>query len=175
MENLAFKKYAPKYQSGIRNDNLVVMVKDLKGILDMVSLDIYQITNYLIFFKKAYHLLDFQKTWVFHEHQSVIVRSQVLFQKSDYLKYQCFGSTGSENGKIFIRTDLFPTSDHKFSSLRQLKSICSFHVSEIFNFQNAMHKCSKNIFISCTFSCKDSFIFKKYTQKWKYNRTTNCP
>ena len=66
----------------------------------------WHIPNYELFklFKRAYHLLDFQKVWIFHEHQSVIVRSQVLFNsKSDYLKCQYFGSEG---GKMFIRTDL---------------------------------------------------------------------
>ena len=56
------------------------MVKGLKGILGKVSLDVYQIINLFKLFKKAYHLLDLQKTWIFHEYQSVIILSQVLFQ-----------------------------------------------------------------------------------------------
>ena len=85
------------------------MVKDLKGILGMVSLDIYQITNLFKFFKRAYHLLNFQKTWIFHEHPKCDCMKPGFISKLDYLKYQCFGSTGLEDGKMFIRTGLFPT------------------------------------------------------------------
>ena len=82
------------------------MVKDLKGILGKVSLDIYQITNYS---KEHIICLIFEKLGFFHEHQDVIVLKPGFISKSDYLKCQCFGSIGSEGGKIFIRTDLFPT------------------------------------------------------------------
>ena len=42
----------------------------------------WHIPNYQLFklFKRVYHLLDFQKTWIFHEHQSVIVWRQVQNQ-----------------------------------------------------------------------------------------------
>ena len=66
------------------------MVKDLKGILGMVNLDIYQITNLFKLFERAYHLLDFRKIWIFHEHQSVIIAKPGFISKSDYLKYQLF-------------------------------------------------------------------------------------
>ena len=110
------------------------MVKDLKRILGMVSLDIYQITNYSSYSKKHIICLIFKRFWIFHEHQSVIVQSQVLFNsKSDYLKCQCFGSIGSEGGKMFIQTDLFLTMITNFFKFKTIEN--HFFISYFINFQ----------------------------------------
>ena len=49
-----------------------------------------------------------------------------FISKSDYLKYQCFGSTGSEGGKVFIQTDLFLTVITNFQVLDNWKAFVHF-------------------------------------------------
>ena len=67
-----------------------------------------------------------------------------------------------------------PDNNHKFSSLKQLKPILYFTFQKTFNFQNAMHKYLKHNSIHFV-HVRTKLFFKKYTQKWNYNRTTNCP
>ena len=91
-----------------KEGNFVIMVKDLKRILGIVSLDIYQITNYSIF-QKSISFAWFSKDSNFSWTSKCDYVKPSFISKSDYLKCQCFGSTGSEGGKVFIWMDLFPT------------------------------------------------------------------
>ena len=132
MENLASRKYAPKYQSGIRKDNLVVMVKDLKGILDMVSLDIYQIINYSSFSKKHIICLIFKRLGFFMNIKVWLCEARFYF-KIRLFEISMFRLNWFRKWENIYPNRFFPDNDHKiFSSLKQLKSIPLFHVSEIF-------------------------------------------
>ena len=120
----------------------------------------WHIPNYQLF-KRAYHLLDFQKTWIFHEHQSVIVWSQVYF-KIRLFEMSMFWLNWLRRWENIYLNGSVPDNDHKFSSLRQFANHSLFHVSKIFNFQNAMHKRWKHKSIHFI-HVRTKFFFKKYT------------
>ena len=73
--------------------------------------------------------------------------------------------------------EFVPGNDHKFSSLRQLKSIYLFHVSKFLEFKMQCTNVWRiSLFISCTHSCKDKVLFSKSAHKGEIiNTTTNCP
>ena len=99
--------------------------------------------NYQLFklFKRAYHLLDFQKTWVFHEYQSVVcVKPGFIQFKLRLFEMSMFRLNWLRRWESVYPNGCIPDSNHKFSSLRQLKNISLLHFSKIFRIQNAMHK-----------------------------------
>ena len=119
------------------------MVKDLKGILGMVSLNIYQITNYSIYSKEHIICLIFKRLGFSINIKMWLCEARFYF-KIRLFEMSMFWLNWLRRWESVYLNGFVPDNDHTFSSLRQLKSICSFHVSKIFNFQNAMHKCWKH-------------------------------
>ena len=146
------------------------MVKDLRGILSMISLDVYQITNHSSYLREHVICLIFERLGFFMNTKVWFVWSQVLFNsKSDYLKCQCCGSTGSEGGKMFIWTKFFLTLIRNFQVWDNWKVFVYFMFEKFLEFKiQCTNVWSTSLFISCTHSCKDSFVFKKCTQRWNY-------
>ena len=119
------------------------MVKGLKEILGKVSLDIYQITNYSSYSKEHIICLIFKRLEFFMNTKVWLYEVRFYF-KIRLFEISMFWLNWLRRWESVYPNRFIPNDDHKFSSLGQLKSICSFHVSEIFNFQNAMHKCWKD-------------------------------
>ena len=135
------------------------MVKGLKRILGMVSLDIYQITNYSSFSKKYIICLIFKRLGFFMNTKVWLCDTRFYF-KIRLLEMSMLWLNWLKRWENVYPNEFVPDTDHKFSSLRQLKSICLFHVSKIFNFQNTMHKCWKYKSIHFV-HVRTKFFFKK--------------
>ena len=147
------------------------MVKGLKGIFGYGKSR--HISNYQLFklFKRAYHLLDFQKAWIFYEHQNVIVWSQVLFQNQTIWNVNVLAQLVQKVGKCLSKR----ICSRQWSQIFKFKTICKpFFISCFRNFQSIMHKCLKHKSIYFI-HVRIEFFFKKYTQKCNLNRNTYCP
>ena len=107
------------------------MVKDLKGILSMVSLDVYQNINYSSYSKEHIICLIFESFLDFSRTSKCDYVKPGFISKSDYLKYQCFGSNWLRKWESVYPNGFVPDNDHKFSILRQFENHSLFHVSEI--------------------------------------------
>ena len=111
----------------------VIMVEDLKGILGMVSLDIYQITNYSSF-QKSISFAWFSKGLGFSWTPKCDYAKPGFIQfKISLSEISMFWLNWLRRWESVYPKGFIPNNDHKFSSLRQFTNHSSlFHVSEIF-------------------------------------------
>ena len=90
-------------------------------------------------------MLDFQKAWIFHEHQSVVyVKPNFIQFKIKLFEMSIFWPNWLRRWENVYPDGYVPDDDHKSSSVRQFENHSLFLVSKIFNFQNAMHKFLKH-------------------------------
>ena len=80
-----------------------------------------------------------------------------FISKSDYLKYQCFGSTGLEDGKVFIRTDLFPMMITNFQVLDNWKTFVHFMFQRFLKYNAQTFEAQVYLF----HVCKSKVLFQK--------------
>ena len=109
----------------------------------MVNLDIYQITNYSIFSNEHIIYLIFKRLGFFMNTKMWLCEARFYF-KIRLFEISMFRLNWFRKLENVYPNGFVPDNDHKFSSLRQFENHSLFHVSEIFNFQNAMHKCWKH-------------------------------
>ena len=133
------------------------MVKDLKGILGMVSLDISQITNYSSYSKEHIICLIFERLGFSMNIKMWLCETRFYF-KIRLFEISMFRLNWLRRWESIYPNGFVPDNDHKFSSLRQFANHYLFHVSENFNFQNVIHKCWKHKFYSFH-ACKDKVLF----------------
>ena len=137
------------------------MVKDLKRILGMVSLDIYQITNYSSFSKEHIICLIFEILGFFMNIKMWLCEARFYFKirlfEISMFRFNWLRRWGSVYPNGFI-----PDNDHKFSSLKQFEKH-SF-IPCFRNFQSIMHKCLKHKFIHFV-HVRTEFFFKKVHMK----------
>ena len=138
----------------------------------MVSLDIYQITNYSSFSEEHIIYLIFKRFGFLWIPKYDCVKPGFI-SKSDYLKYQCFGSTGLEDGKVFIQTDLFPIVITNFQVLNNWKAFL-YSIFQKFSDYNA--QMFKAQVYSYTYSCKDRVLIRFGTVLvFLARRGSDCP
>ena len=140
------------------------MVKDLKWILSMVSLNVYQNINYSSYSKKHIICLIFERLGFFMNIKMWLCEARFYF-KIRLFEISMFRLNWLRKWESIYPNGFAHDNDHKFSSLIQFENHSLFHVSEISNFQNAMHKCwkHKSIHFMYIYSCKDKVLFQKYT------------
>ena len=139
------------------------MVNDLKEILGMVSLDIYQITNYSCYSKKHIICLIFKMLEFFINIKMWLCEARFYF-KIRLFEMSMFWLNWLRKWEGVYSNGFVLDNDHKFSSLRQFANHSLFHVSENFNFQNAMHKYWKHKSIHFI-HVRTKFFFKKVHMK----------
>ena len=130
----------------------------------MVSLDMYQITNYSNYSKEHIICLIFKRFKFFMNIKMWLYKARFYsIPKSDYWKCQSFRSTGLEGGKLFIQTDLFSIMITNFQVLDNWKAFVHFMFQK---FSISRMQCISIGNTSHSFnSCKDKVLFQKYTQK----------
>ena len=135
------------------------MVKGLKGILGMVSLDIYQITNYSIYSKEHIICLIFKRLGFFMNTKVWLCEVRFYF-KIRLFEISMFRLNWLRKWKNIYPNGFVPEKwSQNFSSLKQFEKhsfIPSFR-----NFQSIMHKCLKHKFIYFMY-VRTKFFFKKY-------------
>ena len=127
----------------------------------MVSLDIYQIINYSSYSKEYIICLIFERLGFFMNTKVWLCEAKFYF-KIRLFEMSMFRLNWLRRWESVYPNGFVPNNDHKFSSLKQFANHSLFHVSETFNFQNAMHKCWKHKFIHFV-HVRTKFFFKKYT------------
>ena len=137
------------------------MVKDLKGILDMVSLDIYQITNYSSYSKENIICLIFERLGFFMNIKVWLCEARFYF-KIRLFEMSMFWLNWLRRWESVYPNRFIPDNDHKFSSLRQFEK--HFFIPCFRNIQNIMHKCLKHKFIHFV-HVRTKFFFLRSTRK----------
>ena len=120
------------------------MVKDLKGNLGMVSLDIYQITSYSSFSKEHIICLIFKKFGFFMNTKVWLCEVRFYF-KIRLFEMSMFRLNWLRRWESIYQNGFILNNDHKFLSFGQLKK--HFFIPCFKNFQNIMHRCLKHKFI----------------------------
>ena len=140
------------------------MVKDLKGILGMVSLDIYQITNYSSHSKEHIIYLIFKRLGFFMNTKVWLCETKFYF-KIRLFEISMFQFNWLKKWESIYPNEFVPNNDHKFLNLRQFEK--HFFIPCFKNFQNIMHKClkHKSIHFVYIYSSKDKILFSKSTRK----------
>ena len=138
------------------------MVKGLKGIFGYGKSR--HIPNYQLFkfFKRAYHLLDFQKTWFFHEHQSVIVWSQVLFQNQTIWNVNVLAQLAQKVGKCLSER----ICSRQWSRIFKFKTIWKaflYSMFQKFSYYNAQIFEAQVYLFHVLIHVRTKLFFKKYT------------
>ena len=120
------------------------MVKDLKGILGMVSLDIYQITNYSSYSKEHIICLIFERLGFFMNIKMWLCEARFYF-KIRLFEMSMLWLNWLRRWESVYPNGFISEHDHEFSSLKQFEKH-SF-IPCFRNFQSIMHKYLKHKFI----------------------------